>query len=901
MATSIGPKIGVAGYDEFKFQMDTIVSKLKALDAEAATLEKAYQGHTDSLEYLTKKSEIYSKQLELQRQRVEEATKWEEKVTAYVNQKEQATNRDSAAVAKAQELTARYNSELQITELNVKQTSEEIDNYADNLLEAADNAEISGERSTAAAVAVGNIITQLIDKTVELGKRALETGLKFNASMESYKASFTTLLGSTSASEKALNDILKNAVEAPTFSVDALADANRSLIASGKSAEEANKAVMSLATALAAAGQSDDALRRMATNLQQIANNGRAYQIDIRQFGNVGINIYKLLSDYTGQTITKNSELEVSYDMLVNSLVKAASEGGMFYGALETQAQTLSGQINALKNNLNKGLGEAFEGITNTLESKLLPALNRFLSSDNGIENLVAGVEGLIISLGILGTTAKLSAFTASDGFSKAAMKVSLYNLAVKEGRKTQEEFTAAMSLSDIVIGVMSGEMTIAEAATWAWSTALSALPFVAVAAAIGVVISQAKKGAKQYQEYVDSLVPVGDTAEEVSAQLEELYERQKQLEEDLQNAGAEGTYMLEEEYSAVTDAIRKAEEELQNLVEAEKAAMEAANDPEAQLNNTIETAKTKIQELYAAYDEAYSAALEAAQKEFDLFEYVEGVSYTSVQDMIKALDSQTLYWENYAANLAIVRDINYGLSQDLIAFLSDGSAESAGYLQSIINDVNDAGGATSEAGQRIIQDINTSFSNLQQAQKNYADDAAETATNFESELNNTIDTMTEDLNKLDITDKMRENAIKDMNAFLDGITSQSDLLSGQAYQIGQAISASMQSGINSIRVSLPTFGNTFLSGKVGKFATGLDYVPYDDFPAYLHKGEMVLTAAQAAQYRNGDVSSTNNTTNYGGVVMNVYGAEGQDVNELADVIAYKLQSAVERRERAGN
>ena len=38
-------------------------------------------------------------------------------------------------------------------------------------------------------------------------------------------------------------------------------------------------------------------------------------------------------------------------------------------------------------------------------------------------------------------------------------------------------------------------------------------------------------------------------------------------------------------------------------------------------------------------------------------------------------------------------------------------------------------------------------------------------------------------------------------------------------------------------------------------------------------------------------------TTNMGGVVLNVYGAEGQDVNALADAVMYRLQSAVERRE----
>lgn len=42
---------------------------------------------------------------------------------------------------------------------------------------------------------------------------------------------------------------------------------------------------------------------------------------------------------------------------------------------------------------------------------------------------------------------------------------------------------------------------------------------------------------------------------------------------------------------------------------------------------------------------------------------------------------------------------------------------------------------------------------------------------------------------------------------------------------------------------------------------------------------------------------SVTNTTHMGGVSITVYGAQGQDVNALADIIMYKMQSAVESRE----
>jgi phage-related protein len=56
---------------------------------------------------------------------------------------------------------------------------------------------------------------------------------------------------------------------------------------------------------------------------------------------------------------------------------------------------------------------------------------------------------------------------------------------------------------------------------------------------------------------------------------------------------------------------------------------------------------------------------------------------------------------------------------------------------------------------------------------------------------------------------------------------------------------------------------NVNASGNVGGYATGLDYVPYDEFPAILHKGEAVLTAAEADVWRNGGSK--------GGTVINQY------------------------------
>ncbi len=56
-----------------------------------------------------------------------------------------------------------------------------------------------------------------------------------------------------------------------------------------------------------------------------------------------------------------------------------------------------------------------------------------------------------------------------------------------------------------------------------------------------------------------------------------------------------------------------------------------------------------------------------------------------------------------------------------------------------------------------------------------------------------------------------------------------------------------MQQALNKIQA--------MAAGAVPQLAVGLDYVPYDEFPALLHKGEAVLTAAEAAVWRAGKKS----------------------------------------------
>ncbi|WP_142919154.1 hypothetical protein [Peribacillus saganii] len=79
------------------------------------------------------------------------------------------------------------------------------------------------------------------------------------------------------------------------------------------------------------------------------------------------------------------------------------------------------------------------------------------------------------------------------------------------------------------------------------------------------------------------------------------------------------------------------------------------------------------------------------------------------------------------------------------------------------------------------------------------------------------------------------------------------------------------------------------LRGDVGRYKTGLDYVPHDWFPAYLDKGEKVLTAREADDYRKGKSGGGNGFT----IVMNgTVIREEADINKLGAAIVREFRRA---------
>ena len=375
-----------------------------------------------------------------------------------------------------------------------------------------------------------------------------------------------------------------------------------------------------------------------------------------------------------------------------------------------------------------------------------------------------------------------------------------------------------------------------------------------------------------------------------------------------------EKTGMTAEAYNEATSASEATTaannvnaESLQNVADALKAVNEyyeqTYSETASQVSRTmngfgkivtpIEKAMAKVEDLKAKIDEA-SGDKEIKLK-FQLDELEETIP--SISNMIEGLQSQIDFAAQYAKDLSAARA--NGASEALLQNFMDGSVESADYLKLLAN-----------AGEEEIKNLNAKYDEAKQK----AGELTQTLTDQKLEADAQFDALVqkadEAVQALDLSGDASTNMTATIQAVASAISDNKDAVD----QAVQSIIDSVQK-LSNIKINLKVT-RSFSGGNLGlgdllngSFATGLDYVPFDNFLAQLHEGEGILTAEENRvwqQFKNGG-ASTANTIDYGtlGDVIhtntqsgggNVY-LDGQTVGR---VISAQQANSLRNLERSG-
>lgn len=366
-------------------------SALKKVNSATASLSKELKGINTMLKLDPKNTELLAQKQTVLKQKISETTKYLETLKAtqyeFIKMGGDVNGENYRALQREIVKTEGELKSLKLESSNWTQASKSLSELGTKMTNFGDKVTDVGKKVSVLSAAVGSLFV---------------AGTKYNADMEKYTTAFKTFLGSAEEAESVIENIKKQSETSPFETAD-LIKSNQMLITTGENAEDAQKTISALADAIALTGGGNDELTRMASNLQQIKNAGKATSMDIRQFAYAGIDVYGVLSKYTGKTIEEIKKTDITYSDLSKALQASAQEGGKYFNGQAQMAETLTGQVGKLKKSFKDLTGELSKSLYPTVKKvtdRLQSLVDWFKNLDDGTKEIIAKIGLFITALG---------------------------------------------------------------------------------------------------------------------------------------------------------------------------------------------------------------------------------------------------------------------------------------------------------------------------------------------------------------------------------------------------------------------------------------------------------------------------------------------------------------------
>ena len=248
------------------------------------------------------------------------------------------------------------------------------------------------EKSTSKwTVAAGNMIADFAKKAAsELGK-VVQSGVDYNASMESYLTNFKVMLGNEELAAAKLAELRKMAASTP-FALSDLTEGTQTLLQFGVAADDTTGVLQQLGDI--SLGNADK-LQTLVRAYGKMSSAQKVTLENVNMMIDAGFNPLNQICDATGESMSdlykRISDGRVSFEELQYAVQAATSEGGQFYNGMLEASQTFSGRMSTLKDNVAALTGELTSGLFAALGDlvvKLNEVVTSFLDSDEKMAQL---------------------------------------------------------------------------------------------------------------------------------------------------------------------------------------------------------------------------------------------------------------------------------------------------------------------------------------------------------------------------------------------------------------------------------------------------------------------------------------------------------------------------------
>ena len=385
------------------------------------------------------------------------------------------------------------------------------------------------------------------------------------------------------------------------------------------------------------------------------------------------------------------------------------------------------------------------------------------------------------------------------------------------------------------------------------------------------------------YKEY-DAAVKAYEEQRKVADKATEAYNRQKDALDEAQAALKDYAETVNEMPDGIQNVIDKVDEWTAEEKEAATARINALKESVDALTEYTSGIRTSVEKAVnstvSGFQKIETPMMKNREKVKDLTKQIgelDSKSKTYNTDLKKLNDElaktngekvsaqgiganlkqQAEFMENYIANLRKAREL--GVSNDVLAQLSDGSEESYDYLEQL-----------AKASPQEVQTINENFQKVIDKKKELTDELTGQQLSVDETYKSLAEKAKAAVAELDQYQSAADNTGKTIQGIADGIA-------GHVPEVQEAVDAILAQlnrldgwGVNVDAGGFGTIhlataggehnsGNRRQSGQVeGAFLGGLDFVPHDNYLARLHEGERVLTAQENQIWnalRNGGVA----------------------------------------------